>query len=199
MVDSALPGALSLASKERSFLEEKWKSSDAFLNDDLSASIYPSKKGGFNGVDGFCPEVTATYLGLYCSSLKAFVDEDHRHWAQSALESTCVPQTDPRWHWNLIVPLHFSSCKEFSVYAVRQFGKSIPLKKKGNISPRMRWKVLERDNFTCQYCGVRGGENAQLQIDHRVSLADGGTDELENLITSCAECNGGKGARSVEL
>jgi len=199
LVNSTLPGALSLPSEERSFLEEKWKFADAFANAPFSAGIYPSEKESFKSVDGFCPEVTATYLGLYCSSLHAFADDDHRYWAQSALKSARIPQTDPQWHWGLIVPLHFSNCKEFSVYAAHQSVNSANSKKKGNISARMRWKVLERDNFTCQYCGARGGEDTPLQVDHRVSLADGGTDKLENLITSCAKCNSGKGAQSVEL
>jgi len=54
-----------------------------------------------------------------------------------------------------------------------------------------RWKILKRDNFTCQYCG-QSAPNVQLEVDHKVALADGGTDEDDNLTTSCWACNRGK-------
>ena len=42
-----------------------------------------------------------------------------------------------------------------------------------------------------------GGRDAELQVDHKISVADGGTDDPENLITSCANCNVGKGRKSI--
>jgi hypothetical protein len=33
-----------------------------------------------------------------------------------------------------------------------------------------------------------------LQVDHVVPVAEGGGNEIENLVTSCFECNSGKGA-----
>ena len=57
---------------------------------------------------------------------------------------------------------------------------------------KLRWEVLERDNFTCQYCG-KTAPDVMLQVDHKTALADGGTDNLDNLVTSCASCNHGKG------
>ena len=56
---------------------------------------------------------------------------------------------------------------------------------------KLRWKILKRDKYTCQYCG-QSAPNVQLEVDHRVALADGGTDEEDNLITSCWACNRGK-------
>ena len=55
----------------------------------------------------------------------------------------------------------------------------------------LRWQVLERDNFTCQYCG-QYAPNVLLEVDHVTSVADGGTDDLDNLKTSCWACNHGK-------
>ena len=59
------------------------------------------------------------------------------------------------------------------------------------LSTRTRFEIFKRDEFTCQYCGRRAPD-VVLHVDHIVPLADGGTYDQMNLITSCAECNGGK-------
>lgn len=55
----------------------------------------------------------------------------------------------------------------------------------------LREQVFARDNYTCQYCDVQGGD---LECDHVVAIADGGTNELGNLATACAACNRNKRA-----
>lgn len=57
-----------------------------------------------------------------------------------------------------------------------------------------RWTVLNRDDFTCQYCG-RSAPHVVLQVDHVVAKAMGGHDGMDNLITSCWQCNQGKKTR----
>lgn len=61
------------------------------------------------------------------------------------------------------------------------------------IRPSVRFDVFKRDNFTCAYCGRRPPE-ITLEVDHIIPLAEGGTDDPENLTTSCWDCNRGKGA-----
>lgn len=56
---------------------------------------------------------------------------------------------------------------------------------------KLRWTILERDSFTCQYCG-QFAPNVMLHVDHRVEVCNGGTNDPDNLITSCAACNWGK-------
>jgi len=63
------------------------------------------------------------------------------------------------------------------------------------VATRLRWLVLSRDNFRCRYCGA-SPEEAQLHVDHVVSRADGGTDEIGNLVAACIPCNLGKGSAS---
>lgn len=55
----------------------------------------------------------------------------------------------------------------------------------------LRRQILERDNFTCQYCGQHA-PNVPLEVDHKIEVSNGGTDDPENLITSCWACNRGK-------
>lgn len=61
------------------------------------------------------------------------------------------------------------------------------------IPQRLRFEVFKRDKFTCQYCG-RKAPDVILNCDHVRAVAEGGGNDLLNLITSCRECNGGKGA-----
>lgn len=56
------------------------------------------------------------------------------------------------------------------------------------IGSKVRFEIFKRDLFTCQYCG-RSAPEVELQIDHIVPQAKGGDDNIDNLITSCSECN----------
>lgn len=64
------------------------------------------------------------------------------------------------------------------------------------LSKKLRFEVFKRDAFTCQYCGQKAPD-VILNCDHVVSVADGGGNDILNLITSCFDCNSGKGARSL--
>lgn len=59
------------------------------------------------------------------------------------------------------------------------------------ISTRTRFEVFKRDHFTCQYCGSKPPA-VILHIDHITPISKGGTNNLDNLITSCQDCNLGK-------
>ena len=66
------------------------------------------------------------------------------------------------------------------------------------ISLSMRFQILERDSFTCRFCGKRAPET-ELEVDHVVPRSKGGSDDTSNLVTACRDCNRGKGVRSVDL
>jgi len=60
----------------------------------------------------------------------------------------------------------------------------------------LRYSVLERDNFTCQYCGAspRKDPDVTLHVDHITPVSRGGLPlDKRNMITACATCNLGKG------
>ena len=60
------------------------------------------------------------------------------------------------------------------------------------LSKKLRFDVFKRDDFQCQYCGRRSPD-VILEVDHIIPKKKGGKDEFENLVTSCFECNRGKG------
>lgn len=62
------------------------------------------------------------------------------------------------------------------------------------ITKRIRFEVFKRDKFQCQYCG-KSAPDVVLNVDHIDPVANGGSNELVNLITSCFDCNQGKKAR----
>lgn len=66
--------------------------------------------------------------------------------------------------------------------------------KRKAVSVRVRFEVLKRDRFTCQYCG-KHPPDVLLEVDHVLPVAAGGNNEAENLTTACSECNGGKSDR----
>lgn len=56
---------------------------------------------------------------------------------------------------------------------------------------KLRFDVLNRDNFTCKYCG-KSAPSVKLEVDHIVPRSKGGKSTIENLTTSCSDCNQGK-------
>lgn len=69
-------------------------------------------------------------------------------------------------------------------------------KKRVGLSVKVRFEVFKRDKFTCQYCGAKAPD-VLLNADHIKPVASGGTNDLVNLVASCASCNSGKGAREL--
>ena len=61
------------------------------------------------------------------------------------------------------------------------------------LSKKVRFDVFKRDGFQCQYCG-QTPPSAVLEVDHVDPVANGGTDDPDNLTTSCFDCNRGKAA-----
>lgn len=68
--------------------------------------------------------------------------------------------------------------------------------KRKSISKKLRFEVFKRDSFTCQYCG-RMAPDVLLEIDHINPVKNGGDNDILNLITSCQDCNRGKGAKTL--
>lgn len=66
-----------------------------------------------------------------------------------------------------------------------------------SISKKIRFEIFKRDSFKCQYCGM-SAPDVTLHVDHIKPVADGGTNHMTNLITSCFDCNMGKKDRLLD-
>lgn len=69
-----------------------------------------------------------------------------------------------------------------------------------SLNGTLRKQILERDDYTCRYCGVRPDPLryyhdyarqwvSLIHVDHVVPRSKGGTDDPSNLVTACAACN----------
>ena len=67
-------------------------------------------------------------------------------------------------------------------------------KARKTINNSLKYDVMKRDCFKCQYCGKSPANDVgvELQIDHILPVSKGGTNEIENLKTICKDCNIGK-------
>jgi len=78
--------------------------------------------------------------------------------------------------------------------APKRTNRKPPIRK--SISASLRFKVFQRCDFKCVYCG-KAPPQSELQIDHIVPVSRGGTNAVENLVAACAECNHGKRDRLI--
>lgn len=65
------------------------------------------------------------------------------------------------------------------------------------LSKRLRYEILRRDGNACRYCGACAPE-VTLTVDHVIPTALGGSDQPENLVAACRDCNAGKSASSPD-
>lgn len=63
------------------------------------------------------------------------------------------------------------------------------------MTPELRRRIAERDNYTCQICGKYMPDGVGLHIDHIVPVSRGGKTVPSNLQVLCSKCNGSKGNR----
>jgi len=98
----------------------------------------------------------------------------------------------------------FTLCRYCCIKAAEHFsgrlqrksgiGAEYSVPPKATVPEDLRWRVYQRDNFTCRYCGAR----QYLTIDHVVPESVGGPTAADNLVTACKHCNSRKGARTPE-
>jgi hypothetical protein len=68
------------------------------------------------------------------------------------------------------------------------------------ISKAVQHQVRERAHGLCEYCHtIEKWQYERFTIDHIVSLAQGGTDDSENLALACFHCNRRKSDRATGI
>lgn len=61
----------------------------------------------------------------------------------------------------------------------------------------LRRQIMERDDYTCQYCGKYMPDEIGLHIDHIIPIAKGGKTVASNLQVLCSKCNGYKSNKTT--
>jgi len=79
-----------------------------------------------------------------------------------------------------------------AVIVLASYQTIVPYKDR-RTSPPGRWRILERDNHTCQYCG----DDAET-VDHVVPRSKGGDSGWTNMVAACRPCNERKSFKSVK-
>jgi len=62
----------------------------------------------------------------------------------------------------------------------------------------LRADVWDKSGGICWYCGVRMHPLRNFHVDHFLAVADGGTNDLANLVPACQSCNSRKGSRPAD-
>ncbi|MBI3967602.1 MAG: HNH endonuclease [Chloroflexi bacterium] len=82
------------------------------------------------------------------------------------------------------------------VYTRPSVIRMIYLIKRPRPKPKLtRREIFARDNYMCQYCGIKTRE---LTIDHIIPRHRGGKHTWENLAAACRTCNHKKGGKTPE-
>ncbi len=72
-------------------------------------------------------------------------------------------------------------------------------KQRKSLTPSERFDIMSRDKFRCQLCGATAKHNARLEVDHKIPVKKGGTNDPDNLWTLCFSCNRGKAAKELDV
>jgi len=86
----------------------------------------------------------------------------------------------------------------------KEAGEAPETTRTDGISPSLRYRVMERAGFKCEFCGSNGGDKV-MHIAHLVSERDlrisglppESYRDFNNLAWLCDECNLGMGAKSI--
>jgi len=87
------------------------------------------------------------------------------------------------------IPDRFKDALE-GPYRVKKYPRPCP-----EVWKHIKARILRRDDYTCAYCGKRGGK---LEVDHILPISRGGEHDDANLTAACAPCNRRKSNKTVK-
>ena len=88
--------------------------------------------------------------------------------------------------YRVMIPDEIEACRKFRAERLAEEGALFPLSDNGQHKRRMQ--VFERDGYKCRKCD-RQLTRFTATVDYVRSPEDGGDENTDNLITTCAECN----------
>lgn len=138
------------------------------------------------------PTTTDIKNGLSKYSLNTFTRR-YGGWMEMLEETVKHINSDENTYGNEKIPVQM----EISHYSIQKFDRRTVPRNNTKRDPnyRLRFKVMQRDNFKCCACGASPAKDpsVELHVDHIVPWSKGGATVIENLQTLCSKCNLGKG------
>lgn len=130
------------------------------------------------------PKCYKSVFGSWSKAVHAFC-EDRNEFSPRVPSETSNPTHRPVTRSPIERPTAIANAGPVSLVELRKTGRSV--------SKRLRFRVLQRDNFTCQACGRSPAKHGvTLEIDHRQAYTKQGETVFENLQALCKDCNSGK-------
>ena len=78
------------------------------------------------------------------------------------------------------------------VYSAESWTETTEDRRTGRYIPfQTKIRVVRRDNYTCQHCHKHLQDN-EVEFDHIIPLAKGGSSDEHNIRLTCHECNADK-------
>lgn len=105
--------------------------------------------------------------------VESFSAEDYPDIPQEELDRTCTV-------YRHLCPVFFVNRPFTETLAMRRIGAYIPAK--------IKMRVVRRDNYTCQICGKHLKDD-EIEFDHVIPRAQGGSSEEHNIRLTCFDCN----------
>jgi hypothetical protein len=125
------------------------------------------------------------------------LDDDRRELFEAmvtAAETGFYPNTIPKvlrdaecGIFGHVCPVYFTAEPFTETSTTRTLGRA-------SIAFPTKARVARRDNYTCQSCGATLKDD-QIEFDHVIPVAKGGSSEEHNLRVTCFDCNRRKSSR----
>ena len=94
-----------------------------------------------------------------------------------------ISPTELNWGCNIfghVCPVFIVNERVTETHDTRRIGRHIP------VTAKMR--IARRDNYTCQICG-KHLKDSEIEFDHVIPWAKGGSSEEHNIRLTCSRCN----------
>jgi 5-methylcytosine-specific restriction endonuclease McrA len=96
-------------------------------------------------------------------------------------------------HYNKVIGENLSS-----KYCSKACARLAHNKQRTDRDKKGKYSILNRDAFKCVYCNSSSIEDgARLTVDHLIPISKGGSNNPNNLVTACRDCNISKNAQDL--